>query len=87
MVKEWSCDDTVTRFQYWFRDIHSWFLRLWIGSGRQEGFGIRQHQCRCIDTIELEMRSATGSEAHPALFIDLRGGIPTRRTRFLVDDL
>ena len=87
MIEERSGDDTILCLQNRFRDTHSRFLRLRIGSSRQEGFGICQANCDRVNTTKLEMRFATGPETHPTLIVDLRGGIPTGRTRSLTDCL
>ena len=87
MVEERSGNDTILCLQNRFRDTYGWLPCLRIGSGHEEGFGICQANCGCIDTTQLEMVFATGPETHPTLLIDLRGGIPTGRTRSLTDSL
>ena len=83
VVKEWSSDYTITRFQNRFGDIHRWFFRFRIWPSRQESRCIRQSHCHRVHTAQPEMVFTTGSETHPALLVDLRGGIPARKTRFL----
>ena len=67
--------------------MHSQSLCFRIGLRRQEGFGICQMRCGCVNAAQLKMVCATRPKAQPILFIDLRGELPTGRTQCLADVL
>lgn len=81
VVKERSGSNVILPRQGRFWDKHSWLLGLWIGSGRQERFTVRQMHCDRVDAGQLEVGSATRLKTHPTLVVDSRGGFLAGQAR------